>query len=253
MTERGEVAVVTGGSKGIGKAIAHRLSREGMQVAILSRSIKSGDMVAREIVSEGGVAIALSCDVTDTIQVRRSVDRVFATFGGVDVLVNNAGMCRSRPFLETSPDDWVEMIDLNYKGFLAVTHACLSHMIAKREGVIVNLGSDAGRVGTGGEVLYSGTKAAVMASSKALARELARHNIRVNCVSPGPVDTELLVGLWGGDRGGRIRQSITAAIPMKRIATPEDVADVVVFLAGRQAGYVTGQVLSVDGGLLMVD
>ena len=143
------------------------------------------------------------------------------------------------------------MIEVNYVGFLNATHACLPYLQAQG-GAIVSLGSDAGRVGNSGEVVYCGTKAAIMASSKALARELARYKVRVNCVAPGPVQTDLLAGLHEGEKGAQIMEAVAKMIPMRRIGVPEDVANVVAFLVGDDAGYLTGQVISVDGGLTMI-
>jgi 2-hydroxycyclohexanecarboxyl-CoA dehydrogenase len=191
MKLQSKTAIVTGGSRGIGRAIALRLAQEGANLGILNRQKTLGDKVADEITSSGHNAIAISCDVTSYEQTKAAVDKVYQEFGSIDILINNAGIDRARFFLDTDEAFWDVLISTNYKSFLIVTHVCLPYMIEKKRGVIVSLGSDAGRVGTSGEVIYCGTKAAIMASSKALARELARYNIRVNCVSPGPIRTDL--------------------------------------------------------------
>jgi len=247
-----KAALITGGTRGIGRAIAMKLSSEGARVAVIGRSEESGEEVAGAIEAKGGRCLPLSADVTDYDSVSAAVREAHETFGSLDILVNNAGIGASEYFVKTDQDLWDRLIGVNYKGFLVSSHVTIPYMMAQEHGVIVSLGSDAGRVGTSGEVLYSGTKAAVMASSKALARELARYNIRVNCVSPGPVDTELLAGLHGGEKGRKVQEAVTKMIPMKRIGQPEDVADVVCFFCTDEARYLTGQVLSVDGGLTMI-
>jgi 2-hydroxycyclohexanecarboxyl-CoA dehydrogenase len=175
-----------------------------------------------------------------------------AEVGGPDILINNAGIDKAEFFVNTMPDHWAKLIAVNYTGFLNATHLCIPHMIEQQWGRVVSLGSDAGRVGNSGEVVYCGTKAAIMASSKGLARELARYKIRVNCVSPGPVQTDLLDGLHEAEKGKKIMEAVANMIPMKRIGVPEDVANVVSFLVGEDSGYLTGQVISVDGGLTMI-
>ena len=161
-------------------------------------------------------------------------------------------MARRREFIDMDEALWDEVININYRGFLNASHVCIPYMIEQKSGNIVSLGSDAGRIGNPGEVLYSGTKAAIMASSKALAKELARYNIRVNCVSPGPVQTELWHKLHEGEKGKQVTEAVIKAIPMRRLGEPEDVADVVAFFVSDDSRYVTGQVLSIDGGLTMI-
>ena len=173
-------------------------------------------------------------------------------FGRIDALVNNAGIDKSQPFADTDQALWESIINVNYRSFLISTHVCIPYMIEQKSGNIVSLGSDAGRIGNPGEVLYCGTKAAIMASSKALAKELARHNIRVNCVSPGPVHTDLWDRLHDGEKGKKVTEAVIKAIPLRRLGTPEDVADVVAFFVSDDSRYLTGQVLSIDGGLTMI-
>jgi len=252
MKVQSKTAVITGGSRGIGRAIALRLSREGANIGILNRQEALGRKVADEIKDLGHQAIAIPCDVTSYEQTKTAVAKIYREFGNIDILVNNAGIDKARFFLDTDETFWDVLISSNYKSFLIATHVCLTYMIEKKSGVIVSLGSDAGRVGTSGEVIYCGTKAAIMASSKALAREFARYNIRVNCVSPGPIQTDLLTGLYEGEKSKKIMQSVAELIPMKRIGNPEEVADAVAFFVSDDARYITGQVLSVDGGLTMI-
>lgn len=248
----GKTAVITGGSRGIGKAIALRLARDGANIGILNLHNLLGDKAAEVIMQFAGEALALQCDITNYQQTQEAVAMIHREFGSIDILVNNAGIDKSQFFADTDPSLWDKIIDVNYKGFLIATHVCLPYMIKQQRGSIISLGSDAGRVGTAGEVIYCGTKGAIVASSKALARELAQFNIRVNCVSPGPVQTDLWNGLHEEEKGKKVTEAITRLIPMKRIATPQDIADVVAFFVSEDARYITGQVLSVDGGLTMI-
>ncbi|MGB6068158.1 MAG: SDR family NAD(P)-dependent oxidoreductase [Desulfomonilaceae bacterium] len=252
MSIKGKTVVVTGGAKGIGRAIGLRLARDGANVGILDIDYGLASKTVKEIEALNVRAMAVECDVTDYANVKAAVETIQKEFGSVDILINNAGIDKSQFFVETNEAVWDRFISVNYKSFLNATHACLPYMIEQKSGVIVSLGSDAGRVGNSGEVVYCGTKAAIMASSKALARELARFNIRVNSVSPGPVQTDLLSGLHEGEKGQKIMEAVARMIPLKRLGLPEDVADVVAFLASDDARYMTGQVLSVDGGLTMI-
>lgn len=252
MSLKGETAVVTGGAKGIGKAIALRLARDGANVGVLDIDKDGAEKTAAEVSGLGVKGVAVKCDVTDYQQVKDSVASVHGECGSIDILVNNTGIDVSRFFVDTDEEMWNRLISVNYKSFLVTTHVCVPYMIKQNKGRIVSLGSDAGRVGNSGEVLYCGTKAAIMASSKALARELARYNIRVNSVSPGPVQTDLLAGLHEGEKGKKIMEAVAKMIPMKRLGLPEDVADVVAFFVSDDSRYLTGQVLSIDGGLTMI-
>jgi 2-hydroxycyclohexanecarboxyl-CoA dehydrogenase len=176
-----------------------------------------------------------------------AVDR----FGGLDILVNNAGWDRLMPFLKSTPDLWDRIIAINYVGVLNACYAVLPHLKARGHGAIVNISSDSARVGSLGEAVYSGAKAAVVAFSKTLAREHARDGIRVNVVCPGLVDTPLLEEIKGEEFGGKVLGAVTGAIPLKRLGQPAEIAPVVAFLASDGAGYITGQVMSVNGGLTM--
>ncbi len=246
---QGKVAIVTGGATGIGRAIARRLAGDGAAVAVLDINLERAEEAVAELEESGARALGVQCDVTNYTIAKEAVAAVARTLGAPDILINNAGVDKQQFFLETDEKLWDWMISVNYKGFLVVSHVTLPYMVEKKGGVIVNMGSDAGRVGNAREVVYSGTKAAVMASTKALALEFARYGIRVNAVSPGPVQqTELLSGLFEGEIG----EKIARLVPLRRLGQPQEVADVVAFFCSDDSRYLTGQVLSVDGGLTMI-
>ena len=247
-----KAAIVTGGGRGIGRAISRRLAKDGLNIGILATRMDTAQEVAEEVRALGVKGIALECDVTDYSRVKTAVAGIHQEFGSIDVLINNAGIDVAQSFTETDEALWDKIITVNYRSFLIACHICVPYMIKQQSGCIVSLGSDAGRIGNPGEVVYCGTKAAIMGSSKALARELARFNIRVNCVSPGPVHTELWDKLHEGEKGQKVTEAVKKLIPLGRLGTPEDVADIVAFLVSDNARYVTGQVLSVDGGLTMI-
>ncbi|HNU71902.1 MAG TPA: glucose 1-dehydrogenase [Thermodesulfobacteriota bacterium] len=247
-----KAAIVTGGGRGIGRAISRRLAKDGLNIGILATRMDTAQEVAEEVRALGVKGIALECDVTDYSRVKTAVAGIHQEFGSIDVLINNAGIDVAQSFTETDEALWDKIITVNYRSFLIACHICVPYMIEQQSGCIVSLGSDAGRIGNPGEVVYCGTKAAIMGSSKALARELARFNIRVNCVSPGPVHTELWDKLHEGEKGQKVTEAVKKLIPLGRLGTPEDVADIVAFLVSDNARYVTGQVLSVDGGLTMI-
>jgi len=252
MSLKGKTAIVTGGSRGIGRAIALRLAKDGVNVGVLNLQEDLGFKVAEEIREFDVEALPLACDVTDYNAVKNAVEKVHQEWGSIDILINNAGIDEFRYFAETDEGLWDKIINVNYKSFLIASHVCIPIMVEQKSGNIVSLGSDAGRIGNPGEVLYCGTKAAIMASSKALAKELARYNIRVNCVSPGPVQTDLWNNLHTGEKGQKYTEAVTRIIPLRRLGDPEDVADVVAFFVSDDSRYLTGQVLSVDGGLTMI-
>jgi 2-hydroxycyclohexanecarboxyl-CoA dehydrogenase len=247
----GKVAIITGGARGIGRAIGLRRAADGADIGIIDLSLEAAEATAVEVVALGRRAAVATADITDYDKTKAAVESLHGELGTVDILINNAGIDKAEFFANTGPELWQKLIDVNYVGFLNATHVCLPYLTAQG-GAIVSLGSDAGRVGNSGEVVYCGTKAAIMASSKALARELARYKVRVNCVSPGPVQTDLLAGLHEGEKGAQIMEAVAKMIPMRRIGVPEDVANVVAFLVGADSGYLTGQVISVDGGLTMI-
>ncbi len=250
-----KVVLVTGGARGIGRAIARACARNGADVAILDLDLEQAQRTAEDVALESGRKVqAFEADVADLVLVRAAVNAVLAEFGRIDVLVNNAGWDRFALFLETTPEFWEKVIQVNYKGVLNCCYTVLPHMVQRRSGAIVNIASDAGRGGSMGESIYAGAKGAVIAFSKTLAREHARDQIRVNVVSPGITSTELFRAMQDHRTGAKVMEAMARSVPLgRRPAEPEEIAPAVVFLASDAAGYITGQVLSVSGGLTMVD
>jgi 2-hydroxycyclohexanecarboxyl-CoA dehydrogenase len=238
-----KIAIVTGAGQGIGRAIADKLAAEGATVVVTDLDEASAKQTAAGLPG----AVAIRADVTDRQDVQAAVDRVMQQFGRVDVLVNNAGWDKASPFVDSDPADWDRAIAVNLYGVLHTCRAVLPIMAGQGGGAVVNLGSDAGRVGSSGEAVYSAAKGGVIAFTKSLAREMARHQVRVNCVCPGPTDTALFASF----AGPKLREALTKAIPLRRLGQPADVANVVAFLASDQAAFVTGQTISVSGGLTM--
>ena len=241
-----KVTVVTGAGSGIGRAIATTCHAEG---AIVIVTDLDGAAAADTATQLGDRAIPYAVDVTDRTSVQAMVSGVVTAYGRIDVLVNNAGWDQAIPFVQSEPDFWAKVIAVNYVGVLHTCREILPVMIEAGGGHVVNLGSDAGRVGSSGEAVYSGAKGAIIAFSKAIAREVARHGINVNVVCPGPTDTALFNSL-GGDNP-KLREGLARAIPFRRLATPADIAAAVAFFASDEASYLTGQTLSVSGGLTM--
>ena len=245
-------AFVTGAGRGIGRAIALRLAKAGLAIGVTDLDGGTAAAVAGEIQAAGGRATSVVADVTSSESMRAAVAAVEGALGPIDVLVNNAGWDEFHFFAETEPAFWDKVIAINYRGVLATTHAVLAGMTARKRGRIVSIASDAGRVGSTGESVYSGCKAAVIGFSKALAREVARKGITLNTVCPGPTDTPLLAAVAGDDeRGQKIRAALVSAIPMKRVGQPDDIPGAVCFLASDDAAFITGQTISVSGGLTM--
>lgn len=244
-----KVAVVTGAAQGIGEAIARKLAREDAKVAILDIQRDKARLVAESINSEGGSAIAEDMDITDSPDIKRAIKKVEKKFGRIDILVNNAGWDKAAPFIELDEELWDKVIAINLRGPIAVTRAVLDGMVSRNYGRIVNIASDSGRVGSSGESVYSACKGGIIAFTKTLARELVRYNILLNCVSPGPTETPFITGIRQENPG--LVDALQRAVPMRRLGNPEEVAAAVAFLASDEASYITGQTLSVSGGLTM--
>lgn len=245
----GKVAIVTGAANGIGRAIAVRLASEGAKVALADIQIDTATSAAAEMSATGATAIAVRLDVAKLDDAVAAADRVERELGPIDILVNNAGWDVVRPFVETDPELWDKLIAINFRGVLNCCKAIAPRMQARGTGKIVSISSDAARVGSTGEAVYAGCKAAIIGFSKTLARELARNKINVNVVCPGPTDTALLKDAMAGRE--KVLESMARGIPFRRLGQPEDLAGAVVFFASSDSDFVTGQVLSVSGGLTM--
>jgi len=248
-----KVAIVTGGGQGIGRAICLRLASEGARVAVTDRDLATAEETAK-LIRDGGraEALPLEMDITDLDAVKQAVEVVRENWGGrVDVLVNNAGWDKIEPFLGSQPETWDKVIAINLRGPINCFSAVLPHMVDQGGGRIVSIASDAGRVGSTGEAVYAGCKAGIIGFSKTIAREMARHKINVNVVCPGPTRTPLLEQVTGGTQGERIIEAMVKAVPWRRLAEPDEIASAVAFFASDDAGFCTGQVLSVSGGLTM--
>ena len=243
MNFQGKTVVLTGGASGIGLAAVEGFTALGAKVIFGDINAAAGEKAANDF-----KATFLPLDVTDAGAVTRFRDAAYAQSDNVDVVVNVAGWSKVEHFVNTTPDLWEKLINLNYTGTLRVVHAFLPKMIARGEGKVVNVASDAGRAGSGGEAVYAGTKGGVIAFTKSLARETARYKLNINCVCPGPTDTPLLMST-----PEKQREALVRAIPFRRFAKPSEVADAIIFFASARASYLTGQVLSVSGGLTMQD
>jgi 2-hydroxycyclohexanecarboxyl-CoA dehydrogenase len=248
----GHVALITGGARGIGAAIARALAEDGLAVVVADLRADDAEATAASIREAGGRAIGVSVDVTNTESVAAAVASAREQLGPVNVLVNNAGWDDLKPFVQTDEALWDRVIEVNYKGVLRLTHAVLPEMIDGGWGRIINIGSDAGRVGSSLESVYAGAKGGVIAFTKTVAREVARKGITANVVCPGPTDTPFLQEVVSkqGD-ADKVIGAMTAGVPMKRLGQPEEIAAAVRFFARDDAGYITGQTLSVSGGLTM--
>jgi 2-hydroxycyclohexanecarboxyl-CoA dehydrogenase len=249
----GKRAIVTGAASGIGRAIAQRLGEEGAVVGVFDINQAGASETANVIAGAKGIAHALTCDITDYGSVVTAVQRFTEVAGGaVDVLVNNAGWDTPTKFVENTPEFWTKVINLNLYGPLHVTHAVAKGMHDRGSGRIIFIASDAGRVGSSGEVVYSACKGGTIAFAKALARELARKSVLVNVVCPGPTNTPAFGAFMGsGDSGRKLMESLSRSVPLGRIGEPADVQGIVAFLASDDASFITGQTISVSGGLTM--
>lgn len=246
------VAIVTGAAGGIGREICRRFVEEGANVVALDVNAEALKQLAADLDTDERGLFCVTVDITDYAKVKEAVDRGAAQFGKLDILVNNAGWDVASPFLKTEPDLWDKIIAINLKGPLNLHKATLPHLIAGGGGKVVNVASDAGRVGSSGESVYSACKGGLIAFSKTIARETARDNVRVNVVCPGPTDTALLRSFVGeGEYGQKIYDGLKKAIPLKRLGRAEDIPGLVAFLSSDDADFMTGQVISVSGGLTM--
>jgi len=246
----GKRVVVTGGGSGIGRAVCERFGAEGAEVAVFDLNKAGADETAKLIIEASGKATAFQADITNRAQVDKAVAD-FESGGPIDVLVNNAGWDVFKPFLDTDADLWKKIIDINLYGPLNMHHAVLPVMLKNGGGRVVNIASDAGRVGSSGEAVYSACKGGIISFTKTVARELARKGIQLNAVAPGPTDTPLFTQFAEGEAGQKIAEGLKRAIPMKRLAQPTDYPGIICFLSSDDAGFITGQVISVSGGLSM--
>ncbi len=250
MRLKDRVAIVTGGGSGIGRATCLTLAAEGACVAVADVNEAGAQAVAGEVAKAGGRALAVKVDVTSGDSVRSMVKGVIGHFGRVDVLVNNAGWDKIERFIESTEDTWDKVLGINLKGQIRCARAVLDDMIPRQSGRIVNIASDAGRVGSSGECVYGAAKGGVIAFTKGLAREVARYKINVNCICPGPTDTPLFAQVAADNP--KLAEALKKAVPWGRLGRPEDIAGAVAFFASDAAEYITGQTLSVSGGLTMV-
>lgn len=247
MNMNGKTAVVTGAASGIGKATALELARAGVRVILADIDEQRGMETQREAQTAGLLAEFLRVDITDAGSVSRFAGEALKRAGRVDILVNAAGWDRTQPFLENPPEFWDQVMNINLMGPIRLTRQLLPPMFEARVGKIVNVASDAGRVGSLGETVYSAAKGGLIAFTKSLARESARFGVTVNCVCPGPTDTPLWAAV-----PDKLKEAFVRAIPFRRVAKPQEIADAIFFFASPRSDYITGQVLSVSGGLTMV-
>ena len=243
----GQVALVTGASRGIGAVVAQRLAQEGAAVAVnYQASETAAAQVVAAITAAGGNAAAFPADVSQEDAARELVDRVMAQWGRLDILVNNAGITRDRLLLRMTPQDWDEVLQVNLRGAFLCTKYVMPHLIRRRQGRIVNMSSVVGLSGNPGQANYAAAKAGLIGFTKAVAREVASRNITVNALAPGFIDTGGMVEQMTAEA----RQQVLTRIPMARFGSADDVAAAVAFLCGPGAGYITGQTLTIDGGML---
>ena len=240
------IIIVTGAASGIGKGIATRLAADGATIVVADLDAAKSQETASAL---GNDSIGVAVDVTDRTKVDAMTAKVVETFGRIDVLVNNAGWDKVEPFMDSTAETWDRVIAINLIGTLNCTQSVASHMIAAESGAVISIGSDAGRVGSSGEAVYSAAKGGIISFSKTFAREVARHSITSNCVCPGPADTPLFAEI--SEDNPKLRTALEKAIPMRRLAQPDDLANAVAFFASPESNYVTGQTLSVSGGLTM--
>lgn len=248
MTQK--VAFVTGAGSGIGREIARLLASKSMKVIVADINLEAAEETVAMIKDENQEGIAVYCDVTTLESVQESVKEAINHYGTIDVLVNNAGWDKVEPFLKSEPSTWKRIMDINLIGQIHTCKEILPIMVEKESGKVINIASDSGRVGSSGEAVYSAAKGGVIAFTKTIAREMARNNINVNCIAPGPSDTPLLDEIRSYNEG--ITKALERVIPFRRLAKATDIANAVAYFASDEADYVTGQTLSVNGGLTMI-
>ena len=248
----GKTVIVTGGGGGIGAPTCMRFAQEGARVVVMDVNATAAQETVQKIQNSGGQALACAVDLRDAANIAGEIARIEKDFGEIDILVNGVGWDVFTPFLKSGPDFWTKIIDINLRSVLNITHPVLASMVTRRSGKIVSLASDAARGGSSGESVYAACKAGIIAFSKTLAREHARHGISVNVVCPGVTETAMLEAFMeeAGDKE-KLRQAFARAVPMGRLGQPEDLPGAIVFFASDDANFITGQVLSVSGGLTM--
>lgn len=247
-----KVVVVTGGGGGIGSATCERFGEEGAHVVVADIKPEAAQAVVDRIKEAGGKASAMIVDLTNAAAVSAAIDKVETEVGPIDVLVNNAGWDLFVPFLKSEPDYWSKLIDINLKSVLNITHPVVAKMAGRKSGRVVSVASDAARVGSSGESVYAACKAGVIAFSKTLAREHARQGLTFNCVCPGVTDTPMLDSFMeASGNKDKLREAFTRAVPLGRLGRPDDLPGAILFFASDDASFITGQVISVSGGLTM--
>ncbi len=248
----GKTVIITGGGGGIGRALCLRFAAEGSRVAVLDRDEAAAQSTAELVTEAGGKAVAYAADITDYATIVETVEKIERDLGVPTVLVNNAGFDRFMPFLKTEPGMWQQLIDINLTGALNMHHVVLPKMLEAGGGKVINIASDAARVGSSGEAVYAACKAGLIGLSKTLARELASKNINFNVVCPGPTDTALLKSVAAtSNNPEKLLEAFKNAVPKRRLGQPEDYPGIVCLLASDDADFITGQVISVSGGLTM--
>lgn len=244
------IAFITGAGSGIGREIAKKLASRNFNIIVADINHENAEETVSLIGNSGFEARAVHCDVTKLESVKKAVEESVNHYHRIDILVNNAGWDKVEPFLKSDPSTWKRIIDINLLGQIHTCKEILPLMIENGYGKVVNIASDAARVGSSGEAVYSAAKGGVIAFTKTIAREMARYKLNINCIAPGPADTPLFQEIGSYNEG--IAGALEKAIPFRRLAQPEDIASAVAYFVSEDAGYITGQTLSVNGGLTMV-